>query len=157
MHVVRFTLKPAVFLGQAEDPFLLVLGQPRPPLLERTFPLLSDQRPHPRRRRVVDLHAIRSGGLYLTVLGANLGGVKIKRTGVLADEESPTSQVGLAEAARAFEQEDHHRATIIESSPVMAFLDYHDQAGTPGTQVITGVGDVKVTLADLKNLIRALK
>ena len=76
---------------------------------------------------------------------------------VLDPETSPTAHLGLEEARAAFAQEDANRARILETSPVMAFLDRHEDAGSPNELTITGVADVKVTLGDLRKLVKALK
>lgn len=73
------------------------------------------------------------------------------------DEESPTAQVGLDDARRAFAQADEERARQLESNPVMLFLDRHEEAGSPNELTICGVADVKVTLGDLRRLVRTLK
>ena len=70
---------------------------------------------------------------------------------------SPTADVGLAEARVAFAEEDRRRADMLEHSPVMLFLDRHEEAGSPNELTITGVADVKLTLGDLRRFVRALK
>ena len=67
------------------------------------------------------------------------------------------SSIGLEAAAQAFAEADREREIEIESSPITAFLDRHEQAGSPNELTITGLGDVKVTLGDLRRFVRILR
>jgi hypothetical protein len=64
---------------------------------------------------------------------------------------------GLADAARAFEQDWGDRSEFLRNSPITAFLKAHEIAGTPNELTITGVADVKVTLGDLRAFARTLE
>lgn len=70
---------------------------------------------------------------------------------------TPKEPGNLTQAALAFEQDWARRNQELESNPIMAFLEKHEIAGTPNEQTITGVADVKVTLGDLRSLVRAWK
>ena len=60
-------------------------------------------------------------------------------------------------AAAAFDEDWEARNRFLQNSPITAFLDAHEIAGTPNEMTITGVADVKVTLGDLRALVRNLK
>lgn len=70
---------------------------------------------------------------------------------------NPPPDPALTEAAGAFEVDWNRRQAALESSPIMAFLEKHEIAGSPNELIITGVADVKVTLGDLRAFVRALK
>lgn len=64
---------------------------------------------------------------------------------------------GMTEAASAFEADWSRRQSEIENNPVLAFLDRHELAGSPNELTICGVADVKLTLGDLRMLVRHIR
>jgi hypothetical protein len=73
------------------------------------------------------------------------------------DYVSPTADVGLDDAARAMDRDWAARDDILDASPVSLFLKEHEIAGSPNELIITGVAGIKVSLGDLRALVRALK
>ena len=85
----------------------------------------------------------------------------MKQTPVKPEPEilppSPTAHIGLEETKAAFLQQDHRRETELAANPVIQFLDRHEEAGSPNELTISGVADIKVTLGDLRRLVRTLR
>lgn len=70
---------------------------------------------------------------------------------------SPSEVAATHEAAAAFDKDWDERADIIKNSPITAFLKAHELAGSPNELTITGVANVRVSLGDLRQLMRALE
>jgi hypothetical protein len=68
-----------------------------------------------------------------------------------------SSDAATEEAARAFEADWRQREEFLKNSPITRYLHAHDIAGSPGELTIMGVAGIRVTLNDLKALVRALK
>jgi hypothetical protein len=73
------------------------------------------------------------------------------------DYVSPTAGVGLDDAAKAMDRDWAKRDDILDASPVTLFLKEHEIAGSPNELIVTGVAGVKVSLGDLRALVRALR
>lgn len=71
--------------------------------------------------------------------------------------ESPTTQAAVADAAAAFDEDWEQRNRFLANSPITAFLEAHEIAGSPNELTITGVADIRVSLGDLRALVRNLK
>lgn len=70
---------------------------------------------------------------------------------------TPPTDPALADAAKAFDDDWAKREEFLKNSPITAFLEGHEVAGSPNSIVITGLGACLVTLGDLRALVRALK
>lgn len=46
---------------------------------------------------------------------------------------------------------------FLATSSITDFLERHEEAGTPNEFVITGLGDCKITLGELRTLVRLAK
>lgn len=71
--------------------------------------------------------------------------------------QSASHRAQVDAAARAFHDDWEAKNRFFENSPIAAFLTRHEEAGSPNELTITGVADVKVTLGDLRALVRLLR
>ena len=72
-------------------------------------------------------------------------------------EPSESSPLHPSRAVEAFEREWNQREALLASNPVFAFLEGHEIAGSPNELVVTGYGDVKINLGDLRRLVRGMR
>lgn len=71
--------------------------------------------------------------------------------------QSASHRKELDAAAQAFSDDWEAKNRFFENSSIAAFLEAHEEAGSPNELTITGVADVKVTLGDLRALVRVLR
>jgi hypothetical protein len=61
------------------------------------------------------------------------------------------------EAAAAFERDWAERQEVIQSSPILLFLKAHEIAGSPNELTICGYSGIRISLGDLRALVRAME
>lgn len=84
------------------------------------------------------------------------------RTTSLRNPDPPQSRshqerAQIDAAAHAFHEDWEAKNRFFENSAISAFLALHEEAGSPNELTITGLADVKVTLGDLRALVRLLR